>query len=185
MAQDLRWSVWEVQPLCKPVECWDFYCFSDTLSMCPWGIPSSWILATMEAGTASLPGQASERRCVLPKPALLRESAGRAPAVGWVARKSSLAALARIFPSHSGFASPRPGNQCGLPSWMGGNAAAVPSGWLIFIEFWISNFKAIQMNLPKASDQRGCRHSLQQGFEVHISKQGQDYRSFPCQDQRL
>lgn len=139
MAQDLRWSVWEVQPLCKPLECWDFYCFSDTLSRCPWGIPSSWILATTEAGTASLPGQASKRRWVLPKPALLRESAGRAPAVGWVARKSSLAALAHIFPSHSGFASPRPGNQCGLPSWMGGNAAAVPSGLAHF--YWILNIQ--------------------------------------------
>lgn len=38
------------------------------------------------------------------------------------------------------------------------------------------------MNLPKAADQCGCRHSRQRGFEVHISKQRRDYRSFPCQD---
>lgn len=88
-----------------------------------------------EAGTASLPGQASERSPLVPKPAPLRESAGREPSAARAARKSSLAARALIFPSHSGFASPRPGNHRGLPSWMGGMLQLYHQAGLFLLNF--------------------------------------------------
>lgn len=172
---------WEVQPLCKPLECWDFICFSWYLSRCPWAFPSSWILATMEAGAASLPGQASRAlRVCQAQPCSVSQLKSRRWAelperVLW--QPSSLC----IFPSPQALLVQ--GLEINRPhpaGWV--RSQLYHRGWLIFIEFWISNFKAIQTikDLPKASDQRGWALSAAGSKFIFSKQRGKIYRSFPC-----
>ena len=161
MALDLWQSIWEVQPLSKQLECCDFIVFP---TPCPFALEASpppgpqpqlrQAPQHRRGGPARGAASCQSQPCSVSQLAGSRRRAGLPERVLWQPWRSS---------SHHTRA---------LLVWGLEIIAAYPAGWVeccsctirlayFFIEFWISNFKAIQMNLPKASDQRGCRHSLQ------------------------
>ena len=134
-ALDLRQSIWEVRTLSKQLECCDFIVFPTPHPFAleefpppgPWPrLRQAWCpcLGRPERGADACQSQ--------PRPSSgLAGSRGPAGLPGRILWQLGV----RISPSHSDFARPRPGNRCGLPSWMGAMLQLYHQAGLFLLNF--------------------------------------------------